>query len=144
LPPRVRAAMRSEGVDEAALATATAHTVGAIERTLTDERGRWILSDAHAEAKSEWALAGIDGNALVHVTIDRTFVAAGERWIIDFKTGRHEGGDSAAFLDREVERYRAQLAQYARIVSALDPRPIRLALYFPLVERGFREWAFGG
>ncbi|MGI8895144.1 MAG: UvrD-helicase domain-containing protein [Casimicrobiaceae bacterium] len=144
LPPRVRAALRSEGVGDASLATATAHTVGAIERTLTDERGRWIFSETHAEAKSEWALAGIDGNTLVHVKIDRTFVAAGERWIIDFKTGRHEGGDSAAFLDREVERYRAQLAQYARIVGGLDPRPIRLALYFPLVERGFREWAFGG
>ena len=142
LPSRVRAALRHEGVDEASLATATAHTVSAVQRTLNDERGRWIFSGEHAEAKSEWALAGIDGSALVHVTIDRTFLAAGERWIIDFKTGRHEGGDTAAFLDREVERYRAQLAQYARIVSALDRRPIRLALYFPLVEGGFRAWAF--
>ncbi len=142
LSPRVRAALSSEGVAGASLATATVQTVGAIQRTLTDERGRWIFSETHIEAKSEWALAGIDGDAVVHVTIDRTFVTAGKRWIIDFKTGQHEGGDSTGFLDREVGRYRAQLAQYARIVSALDSRPIRLALYFPLIERGFREWAF--
>jgi len=64
------------------------------------------------------------------------------RWIVDFKTGRHEGGAVDAFLAREVERYRGQLERYARIVRALDARPIRLALYYPLVDGGWREWAF--
>ena len=62
------------------------------------------------------------------------------RWIVDFKTSTHEGGDVAAFLDREVERYRGQLDRYARILRGLDARPIRLALYYPLVEGGWREW----
>jgi hypothetical protein len=75
----------------------------------------------------------------VHRVIDRTFVAGGVRWIVDFKTGRHEGGDVEAFLDRERERYAGALETYARLVRALDPRPIRLALYHPLV-RGWREW----
>ena len=51
-----------------------------------------------------------------------------------------EGGDIAAFLDREVERYRGQLERYARVVRALDPRPIRLALYYPRVDEGWRAW----
>ena len=76
---------------------------------------------------------------IVHVVLDRTFVADGVRWIVDFKTGTHEGGDPEAFLDAEVERYRPQLARYARIVSALDPTPIRLALYHPRVPGGWRE-----
>jgi hypothetical protein len=54
-----------------------------------------------------------------------------------------KGGDPAAFLAREEERYRPQLERYARIVRALDPRPVRLALYYPLVAQGWREWAFG-
>jgi ATP-dependent exoDNAse (exonuclease V) beta subunit len=75
--------------------------------------------------------------------IDRTFVADGVRWIVDFKTGAHEGADREGFLDRERERYRGQLEQYAAFVRALDPRPIRLALYHPLL-RGWREWAYEG
>jgi len=66
------------------------------------------------------------------------------RWIVDFKTGRHEGGDPSTFLDREVARYREQLERYARLVRAMDERPIRLALYFPLVPSGWRAWPFDG
>ncbi len=115
-------------------------SIARMRGVLADARGRWLFDPAHAEAASEWALAGIDDGAIVHVTLDRTFVADGVRWIVDFKTGRHEGGDPTAFLDREQERYRAQLERYARIVRALDPRPIRLALYYPLVDAGWREW----
>ena len=110
-----------------------------VVRVLDDERGRWLLEPGHADARSEWALAGVDDGEIVHVVLDRTFVADGVRWIVDFKTGTHEGGDPEAFLDAEVERYRPQLARYARIVSALDPTPIRLALYHPRVPRGWRE-----
>ena len=34
---------------------------------------------------------------------------------------------------------RAQLESYAAAMGALDGRPIRLALYFPLLA-GWREW----
>ena len=65
------------------------------------------------------------------------------RWIVDFKTGTHEGADVDPFLDREVERYRDQLERYARFVRALDGRPIRLGIFHPLLG-GWREWAFAG
>jgi hypothetical protein len=72
--------------------------------------------------------------------VDRTFVdAAGTRWIIDFKTGSHEGGAVDEFLDREIERYRVQLTRYARIARELSPDPVRVGLYFPLLS-GWREW----
>jgi ATP-dependent helicase/nuclease subunit A len=139
---RISAELAGEGVPAAERAEATERIVAAIVRTLADARGRWLFDAAHQDAASEWALAGVEGDAVCHVTIDRTFVAEGTRWIVDFKTGRHEGGDPAAFLDREEERYRGQLERYARLVRELDARPIRLALYFPLVDGGWREWAF--
>jgi ATP-dependent exoDNAse (exonuclease V) beta subunit len=139
---RIVVELANEGVDPALREPAAERVVEATTRTLTDERGQWILASRHEDARSEWALAGIDGEALCHATIDRTFVADGTRWIVDFKTGRHEGGDPGAFLDREAERYRGQLERYARLVRELDSRPIRLALYFPLVDGGWREWAF--
>jgi len=142
LNPRVLMELRSEGVDEDQLAHAAGDVDRAVRRLLADPRGRWLFDPAHADAASEWALAGIDKGAVVHVSLDRTFVADGVRWIVDFKTGRHEGGDATAFLAREEERYRPQLERYARIVRELDPRPIRLALYYPLVDAGWREWPF--
>ena len=56
----------------------------------------------------------------------------GERWLVDFKTGSHEGGDLQGFLASEAERHRPQLLRYAALVRALQPGPLRAALYFPL------------
>jgi ATP-dependent helicase/nuclease subunit A len=110
---------------------------------LTEERGRWLLDPAHADARSEWALAGIEDGAIARIVIDRTFVADGTRWVVDFKTGAHEGADLGAFLDREVLRYRDQLERYARFVRVRESRPIRIGLYFPL-QRAWREWPYEG
>ena len=74
--------------------------------------------------------------------IDRTFVVDGERWIVDYKTSTHEGGDVEAFLDNEVRRYREQLEGYAELMRRIDPRPIMLCLYFPLLQER-REWSAG-
>jgi len=81
--------------------------------------------------------------------IDRTFVdEQGVRWIIDYKTSTHEGGDVDAFLDNEQLRYRGQLERYARLLQAggapqgdlmSSEQSIRLGLYFPLLG-GWREW----
>ncbi|MEO8345100.1 MAG: UvrD-helicase domain-containing protein [Betaproteobacteria bacterium] len=145
---RITIALAQEGVPAEERVEATQRVEAAVRRTLADARGRWLFDPSHTEAHSEWALAGMEGATLRHITLDRTLVADGVRWIVDFKTGRHEGGEAAAFLDSEVERYRSQLVGYARIVRELDPRPIplpiRLALYFPLVDGGWREWAYSG
>jgi hypothetical protein len=141
LAPRLRTELAAEGVDEAELAAAAAGVAAAVSRMLVDPRGRWLLDPAHSEASSEWALAGWDGNSVTHAAVDRTFVTEGVRWIVDFKTGTHEGTDREGFLDREQERYATQLERYAAFVRALDARPIRLALYHPLLG-GWREWAY--
>jgi ATP-dependent exoDNAse (exonuclease V) beta subunit len=101
-----------------------------------DERARWILSPEHAEAASELRLSGIVDGELRDVIIDRTFVdASGTRWVVDYKTGTHEGADLEGFLTEELLRYRPQLELYRRLVGALGPQPVRAALYFPLLER---------
>ncbi|MDX5152165.1 MAG: hypothetical protein R3188_06780, partial [Acidiferrobacterales bacterium] len=63
------------------------------------------------------------------------------RWIIDYKTSSHSGGGIDEFLDRETERYQAQLNRYARVMYQLEERAIKLGLYFPLLN-GWREWDF--
>ena len=138
---RIRTELAGEGVDEAELDFAASEVHRALANVLADARGRWLFAPEHTEATSEWALAGIDDGAIAHVVLDRSFVVTGVRWIVDFKTGGHEGADVEQFLDREMERYREQLHRYARFVSSLDDRPIRLGLYHPLLC-GWREWPF--
>lgn len=131
--------LRRHGVPEGDLPHAAALVVEALTRTVEDARGRWILGAHHRGAASELALTGIAGGRLTAIVIDRSFIDAdGSRWVIDFKTSRHEGGHLESFVAREVERYRPQLEIYAALARALGPEPVRAALYFPLLGV-FRE-----
>jgi len=137
--PALRAALAAEGVGEAALASAVERAAAAVAATVGDGRGRWLLT-GHEAAASEVALAGDLDGRIVHCTLDRTFVADGVRWIVDYKVATHEGGDRDAFLAAEWERYRPQLDRYATLMARLDDRPIRIALYHPLLG-GWHEAA---
>ena len=111
----------------------------ALTRTVSNEWGRWIFSADHVEAMSEWALSGIAAGRLTNVVIDRSFVDRdGTRWVIDFKTSRHQGGGLEAFLEQEVARYRPQLETYVALARGLSASPVRAGLYFPLLDV-FRE-----
>jgi len=135
----IRQKLHRLGVLDAELNDATATVLDALTRTVEDERGRWIFAATHRDARSEYALTGIAAGRLTNAIIDRSFVdSAGFRWVIDFKTSRHEGGDVEAFLNREIERYRPQLETYAALAGALGPEPVRAGLYFPLLG-AFRE-----
>jgi ATP-dependent exoDNAse (exonuclease V) beta subunit len=106
----------------------------AIEGCLASADGRWILAD-HPEAGCEVALTAVLGGQPRHLVIDRTFVADGVRWIIDYKTSTHAGGGLESFLESEKERYRGQLERYRAALALTERRPIRTALYFPLLDR---------
>jgi len=131
--------LRVLGVPEANLSEAIERVERALLGALGDPRARWLLGP-HAQAECELRVSAHLGQGVVSVALDRTFVDEhGVRWIVDYKTSTHEGGELEAFLDREQSRYREQLERYARILHALDGRPVRLALYFPML-RGWREW----
>jgi riboflavin kinase/FMN adenylyltransferase len=114
-----------------------------VSATLADARGKWLFDPTHGDAASEWALGGWDGRAVTHIAVDRTFVAEGVRWIVDFKTGSHEGADRDAFLDREQERYRGTARAVrgirARARSASDPARPLLSPFAWLARMGVRR-----
>ena len=139
-----RITLATLGVAGGRLDAATRRVARALLGVISDERGRWLLSNAHAEAESELALTGALFGRVRRVIVDRSFVdAAGMRWIVDYKTGMHEGAGVDDFLDREELRYRPQLEAYAHLFSALESRPIELGLYFPMLK-GWRSWAYPG
>lgn len=138
-PELWRNKLAQQGVPAEKLDAALAQVTAATESMRDDSRAAWIFSREHREICVEWPLSGVLDGGVRHVIIDRSFVDAnGDRWIIDFKSSRHEGGDLDAFLDRELERHRRQLETYAALVGALENRRVRAALYFPAL-RGWRE-----
>ena len=115
----------------------------ALIHTVHDTRGQWLLGPQKSSQNELHMTTIIDGDP-VGLVIDRTFIDMdGSRWVIDYKTSSHSGTDVDFFLDRERERYRAQLNRYAVMMSRTDTRSIKLGLYFPLLK-GWREWVYEG
>jgi len=106
----------------------------AINNCLESDRGKWILA-SHENGECEYALTAVLDGQPSNLVLDRSFVADGTRWIIDYKTSSHSGGDLEGFLKNEADRYREQLQRYREAVAINETRPIRTALYFPLLDR---------
>ncbi len=128
--------LREAGVDQAHLPEALARTQEAIAGLLRSDLAGQLLDPRTRDTASELAVTARIAGVVQSLRIDRTFVdEAGVRWIVDWKTSRHEGGDREAFLDQELERYRGQLERYAQAMRALEPgRPMKTGLYFPLLD----------
>ncbi|MBT8141234.1 MAG: UvrD-helicase domain-containing protein [Gammaproteobacteria bacterium] len=134
--------LKALGIANIELDMAVERTIKAINDAALDKVGKWILSNQHTEIESEFPISGFISGEFRNYRIDRTFVTSdGTRWIIDYKTSNHLGGNLNAFLDNELERYKSQLENYANLISGFDTRPIKLGLYFPLVQ-GWREWDY--
>jgi ATP-dependent helicase/nuclease subunit A len=134
------------GVPADRLQEAAARVVEALTAVHRDPRGRWILGRSREDVR-EHALSGPaqvgsrSRGEVVRVVFDRSFIdEQGIRWVIDYKTSQHSGGNLEEFLDREVERYRPQLQRYGMLAKRMGSEPVRLGLYFPLM-RAWREWA---
>ena len=136
--PAIRRALMHAGVSPLDLEAAAQRVRQALARIRVSRRGRWIL-ESHEDSHSEYAVTGVVDGEVVRGLVDRTFIDAGARWIIDFKTSEHQGGKLEEFLDEQQRRYRDQMERYARILAALG-NPVRLGLYFPLLDE-WREWA---
>jgi ATP-dependent exoDNAse (exonuclease V) beta subunit len=104
----------------------------ALESTLNDRNGQWILKD-HAKSASEKSITYIKSDGSFGTSIiDRTFVSNGVRWIIDYKLSKPNNDESFAdFENRQLDLYTAQLSHYASLYGQISTEPVKCALYFP-------------
>jgi len=144
---RWRRWLHAEGIEQAQIELALVRVATAIEKTLSDSSGRWVLDSHGQSARSEFALTGMSNGRLVNAVIDRTFIHQGVRWVIDYKTGTGDprlledqtglstpsGQD--AFVQEQLVIHRPQLQRYVQLLQAYDPLPVKAALYFPLLPR---------
>jgi ATP-dependent exoDNAse (exonuclease V) beta subunit len=135
LAPAVARELERRGIPVPERAAATDRVIRGLAAALTDGRGRWILA-SHPESRCEYRLRVATPEGVRLIAIDRLVVdASGRRWIVDYKSGEHQGGELEGFLDNELERYTPQLRRY---LAAFPRASATAALYFPLV-RGWRE-----
>lgn len=137
--------LEQAGMTASQLDEALCKLIQALKMIIHDPRGRWILSKQHLDAHSEFALSVVQNNNLQQLIMDRTFVDAGVRWIIDYKTTSYTGDNPTAFLNTEMQRHKKQLESYAaaftRMSALNENNTIRLGLYFPL-DTLWHEWAY--
>ena len=129
-----RQQLASDGVTGDKAGLIIERTSMAVENCLASKQGQWILQQRD-ESACEYALTAMLDSQARTMVLDRTFVEKGERWIIDYKTSRHSGGDLEGFLKNEKERYAGQMERYRLAMAMTESRPIRTALYFPLLDR---------
>jgi ATP-dependent helicase/nuclease subunit A len=148
--PRLSALLRADGLPRLTVERLAREARTALENTLRDPQGVWLLSP-HPGAASEFALTAwpasrTDAVRPASVRADRIFHAGGEPetagedalWIIDYKTSNHGGTNLEDFLAEQRVTYAPQLEAYAHILAAAQSRSlaqVRLALYFPTLSR---------
>jgi ATP-dependent exoDNAse (exonuclease V) beta subunit len=101
---------------------------------LNSEHGQWLLGPREA-AGCEVPMSSLHADlpeSFSHHVIDRTFIDAGDRWIIDYKTMRIAESDTPIEqqLRAKAEAYKPQLQRYAALF-AKEGLNIRTAIFFP-------------
>lgn len=125
--------LRAMGVSDTAREAVCERVESALRGILADHKGRWLLD---GDGAAELELTGIYAGELTSVVLDRVRIdEQGTHWIVDYKTSSHEGGDLAAFLRAETDRYKPQLQKYRQLYADYAGTEARCALYFPLLQQ---------
>ncbi len=106
----------------------------AVDKTIMNDKGRWLLDGQSSYSKAEYALTSCTSSQIKHRVIDRIVQGTdGVIWIVDYKTSQPQSGESRReFLEREIDMYYPQLADYKWHMQQLlgSDKPIKTALFF--------------
>lgn len=116
--------------------------VKAVHHIQIDDQARFIFLNYPIE-QNEYSISTLESGAVKKYRIDRTFVdSQNVRWIVDYKSTVTQNEDVERFADLQVDqRHRKQLDKYGELMSRIDDRPIKLAVYFPLLKQ-LRTWDY--
>ena len=136
------AELRALRVPSARLSYGVERLCSAVQSMKNDSQAAFLFAD-YAEQNNEYAIGSNQQGLVKTFRIDRTFVDQNNtRWIVDYKTTATRAKDIDSFVDEQIEkRHRLQLQHYGALMSKLDDRPIKLAIYFPMLGK-LRSWDY--
>jgi ATP-dependent exoDNAse (exonuclease V) beta subunit len=125
----LRAWLRGRGWSQDDAREGAHRAIDMLQCSLQSPDGQWLLRERPGAA-AELALTkvGAGGTAQTRV-MDRSFIEAGVRWIIDYKTASLPGEPDEAQFQAHAGRYRAQLSGYAELFRD-EGLPIRCAVFY--------------
>lgn len=111
--------------------------------TIQNDQSAHFLFIKRQEQDNEYTLAAFEKGVVNRYRIDRTFVDEHDvRWVLDYKSTDTMNQNIDEFVDEQVAtRHKTQLDKYGALMSQLDQRPIKLAVYFPLLGK-LRSWDY--
>lgn len=136
LKQRWRVELMTLRVEHGQIDYALQRLIDAINNIQSYNEGHFLFKN-YAEQDNEYSLSAYENGKVKHYRIDRTFIDEnGTRWIVDYKSTPHDKGDVEAFAKEQVaSRHRPQLEKYGALFQELESRPIKLAVYFPLLKQ---------
>jgi ATP-dependent helicase/nuclease subunit A len=137
-----RAELRALRVPSARLAYGVERLCSALQNIQNDSQSAFLFAD-YPDQNNEYSIGSNEQGLVKTFRIDRTFVDQNNtRWIVDYKTTLTHAQDIDLFVDEQIEkRHRPQLQHYGALMSKLDDRPIKLAIYFPMLGK-LRSWDY--
>ena len=134
------AALINEGVSATAAKSLAGEILEEVKLCLQEDFFSWLLRQDHPQGLSEWSLEDLSAADRIRTgTVDRIVFDGSDWWVVDYKTGRPQGGESVdSFLRRESHLYRPQLHAYGEMVAnyfKVDSSAVRTVLYFTGLQR---------
>ncbi len=120
---------RNNHVKEEQLTDVINRVLETLINIIEDKNNHWFLT---GDGFSELPLTGIWKNKCYSIIIDRININSdNQHWLIDYKTGTHQGSGIEEFLNEEVIRYKEQLEKYATIYRNYCGTTPKVGLYYP-------------
>jgi len=117
---------QGHAVDDAAQGASRVSAM--LGQVLNSQDGQWVLQQRD-NSGDELAIARADQQQVATHIVDRTFVDAGVRWIIDYKSVALDGHISESALKAVASQYQPQLDRYAGLFLD-EALPIKKAILF--------------
>ena len=122
LQPAMQRWFKQQGYADSDAKSGASQVAALLSTTLQSAHGRWVLHP-HSDASSELAIEQLSERKKV---IDRTFIADGVRWIVDYKSMPVAATDDLPLL---AATFKPQLAAYAQLFQA-EGLPVKTAVLF--------------
>ena len=101
-----------------------------LENISNSQKCDWLFSADHGSIQTEYPVMTALRGSNETLILDRVFTIKKVNWVVDFKTGYHQGKDLKMFLTEEIKRHRPQLDFYGQVMSELRDGPLMLGFIF--------------
>ncbi|MDP3743624.1 MAG: UvrD-helicase domain-containing protein [Methylotenera sp.] len=131
LKPAMQHWLRQRGHAETMAVNASQQVQNLLKVTLESENGQWLLKP---RGEAELAITTLQNGEVKNYIVDRTFIEANTRWIIDYKTIDLAPNLPESTLKSTAKNYQDQLKNYATLFAD-ESKQVKCAVFFMAIGK---------